>query len=251
MSHIPTEELPQHDELSRVTRGIELGCIVCAVLLLAWHGVRFAQTPEIWTWWLPLLVAAGMLSADLSSGLIHWTADTWFEETMPVLGRRFLRPFRVHHVNPDDFLRRDVIDTNGDVAMIVIPFLAAAFTIPLSEPWGRMAAVYLVSFCLCGLPTNQVHQWAHRPRPPRWVDWLQHRGILLSREAHARHHESPYLVNYCITTGWCNGLLTRINFFRRMERLVTRLTGLKARGDDQAFAESVFAAPPVPSEMRS
>jgi ubiquitin-conjugating enzyme E2 variant len=122
-----------------------------------------------------------------------------------------------------------------------IPFLAAAFAIPLSEPWGRAAAVYLVSFCLCGLPTNQVHQWAHRPQSPRWVDWLQRRGILLSREAHARHHAAPYVINYCITTGWCNALLSRLDFFRRFERLVTRVTGLKARGDDQAFAESVFA----------
>ena len=243
MSTPGDESLPQHDELSWVTRGIELACIVVAVLLLGWHGVRFARMEELWTWWLPLVAASGMLSADFSSGIVHWTADTWGEETMPILGRRFLRPFRVHHVNPHDFLRRDVIDTNGDVAMIVIPFLAAAFAIPLNDPWGRAAAVYLVSFCLCGLPTNQVHQWAHRPHPPRWVDWLQRRGLLLSREAHARHHAAPYVVNYCITTGWCNVLLTRMNFFRRLERLVTRVTGLPARGDDQAFAASVFAGP--------
>ncbi len=241
MSNSHVEQLPQHDELSWVTRGIELSCIVVAVSLLGWHGVRFARMDGLWTWWLPLVAAAGMLSADLSSGLVHWTADTWGKETMPILGRRFLRPFRVHHVNPHDFLRRDVIDTNGDVAMIVIPFLAAAFAIPLSEPWGRAAAVYLVSFCLCGLPTNQVHQWAHMTTPPRWVDWLQRRGILLSREAHARHHAAPYVVNYCITTGWCNTVLARLDFFRRLERLVTRVTGLPARGDDQAFAESVFA----------
>ncbi len=260
MSNTHDESLPQHDELSWVTRGIELTCIVVAILLLGWHGVRFARMEGLWTWWLPLVAAAGMLSADFSSGIVHWTADTWGEETMPILGRRFLRPFRVHHVNPHDFLRRNVIDTNGDVSMIVIPLLAAAFAIPLSEPWGRMAAVYLVSFCLCGLPTNQVHQWAHMPQPPRWVDWLQRRGLLLSRESHARHHAAPYVVNYCITTGWCNALLTRLDFFRRLERLVTRVTGLPARGDDHAFAASVFAGPvpdgcnsdsTIPSEMSS
>ncbi len=56
---------------------------------------------------------------------------------LPVLGRRFLRPFRVHHINPHDFLRRDFIDCNGDVAMLVLPMLAASMQIPLGTPIGR------------------------------------------------------------------------------------------------------------------
>ena len=44
-----------------------------------------------------------------------------FSETMPILGRRLLRPFRVHHVTPDDFLRRGFLTVNGDVALISIP----------------------------------------------------------------------------------------------------------------------------------
>ena len=30
-------------------------------------------------------------------------------------------------------------------------------------------------------PTNQVHQWAHMPSPPRLVRWLQARGVILGR----------------------------------------------------------------------
>ncbi len=236
-----TKPLPQHDALSWLTRAIEVTCIAVALALLTWHGVRFMRMTGDGAWWLWLVAAAGMLSADFASGFVHWTADTWGKETMPILGRRFLRPFRVHHVNPDDFLLRDVIDTNGDVAGLVIPFLAAAFLIPLDAPWGRAAAVWLVAFCLCGLPTNQVHQWAHMGQPPRWVDWLQRRGILLNRAAHARHHTAPYVANYCITTGWCNAALTSLGVFRRLEQIVTRATGLPARGDDGAFADSVFA----------
>ena len=36
------------------------------------------------------------------------------------IGPRLLVPFRVHHVNPEDFLRRRFVDTNGEVAAITL-----------------------------------------------------------------------------------------------------------------------------------
>ena len=215
---------------------MEIACITASGLLLLTHLLRLAIAPEHMRWWTPLIAMTGALMADFGSGLIHWVADTWGSETMPVLGRRFLRPFRVHHVNPDDFLRRKFADTNGDVSMILLPCLAAAFAIPIDRGWGHAVTVFLVALCAVGLPTNQVHQWAHKPDPPRWVRWLQDRGIILSREQHSRHHFPPYVENYCIATGWCNGVLRRVRFFRRMERLVTWATGLRPRDDDAAFS---------------
>ena len=82
-----------------------------------------------------------------------------------MLGRRFLRPFRVHHVNPADFLTRDFIDCNGDVAMLNIPFLVAALALP-DTPTGMGVSLALLAFAAVSLPTNQVHQWAHMPSPP-------------------------------------------------------------------------------------
>jgi ubiquitin-conjugating enzyme E2 variant len=161
--------LPVHDQLSWITRGIELSCILVAAALAGWHLWRLAFSGSFWVWWSPIPMVAGLIAADFASGIVHWTADTWGSETMPVLGRRFVRPFRVHHVNPDDFLRRDVIDTNGDVAMIVILVLTAAFWFPLETPGGQACTLFLVAFSLAGLPTNQVHQWAHMPNPPRFV----------------------------------------------------------------------------------
>ena len=73
-----------------------------------------------------------------------------------MIGRRLLRPFRVHHVNPDDFTRRRFLDVNGDVAMIVLFFLLAALAFPLERTWGRLAEGFFFSFCLVGIPTNQV-----------------------------------------------------------------------------------------------
>lgn len=236
-----SNHLPAHDEIGWGQRALELACILATASLLASHVLRLAGTPGIVAWWHPLVVVVGMLSADFVSGMIHWTADTWFEETMPLLGRRFLRPFRVHHVNPDDFLRRNVIDTNGDVSMLVIPALIAAFWIPLDVVGGQVAAVFVLSFAAAAWPTNQVHQWAHRPHPPRLVRWLQDYGIILSRAEHSRHHRHPYAMNYCIALGWLNRPLTAIDFFRRLERLVTLLTGLQPRSDDAGFQAQLEA----------
>ena len=199
-----TTGLPHHDEIGGAQRAFELSSIAAAGSLLAYQVFRLALMPPGLTRWQPLAVAAGMVSADFASGLVHWTADTWGSETMPLLGRRFLRPFRVHHVNPDDFLRRDFIDTNGDVSMLVIPALTAACCIPLDSAVGASAAIYLVGFAAAGWLTNQVHQWAHMPHPPRGVRWLQDRGVILGRLAHQQHHRPPYSTNYCIATGWLN-----------------------------------------------
>ena len=189
-----------------------------------------------------------MVAADFLSGLVHWAADTWGSERMPVIGRRLLHPFRVHHVNPDDFLRRRFVDTNGDVAVLVIPVLTAALALQLDGPWGVAAVVFLGSFSGIALLTNQVHQWAHQPRPPSVVRLLQGCRLILAREAHARHHQPPYAANYCIATGWCNRPLAAIDFFRRLERAVTGLTGLHPRQDDAEFQISVEAGLSEPTD---
>jgi ubiquitin-conjugating enzyme E2 variant len=238
----PDQLLARHDEVRPHTRVLEVASLLGAAALLVWHLVRFAAVPDLLAWWLPVALLAGVLAADFASGLVHWFADTWGSETMPVLGRRLLRPFRVHHVNPDDFLRRNFIDCNGDVALLTSLFLLVALLIPLTTEFGRVAAVLVVAFCAAGLPTNQLHQWAHMTDAPWPVAWLQRWGLILSYEQHQRHHAAPYVRNYCIATGWCNRPLTALGFFPALERLITRLTGLQPRSDDQAFATACNGA---------
>jgi plasmanylethanolamine desaturase len=227
--------LPGHDDFGLTRRFVEAGCIATAVSLLLVHWQRFFTLPASIPWWTLAFVAAGVVAADFLSGLIHWTADTWGSETMPIVGRRFLRPFRVHHVNPGDFLRRRFLDTNGDVAVIVIPFLAGMFWISPDEAFGQSVTACLLGFCSAGLFTNQMHQWAHMPCPPRPVRLLQKCRLILSSQIHQRHHRPPYVTDYCIATGWCNGVLNRIRFFQRLERGVTWATGVMPREDDDLF----------------
>jgi ubiquitin-conjugating enzyme E2 variant len=226
------------DNSGTLTWAVELTCLVGAAALFLVDVFRLWTTVGL-RWWVPIVVVAAGVVADLGSGVVHWTADTWGSDTMPVIGRRFLLPFRVHHLDPQDFLRRGFVDCNGDVAMLTLPVLIGATLLPATTTWGGVVAVALVALAGWALPTNQVHQWAHMPDPPRAVRWLQRRGILLSVEAHQRHHVSPYAVNYCIATGWCNGVATISGLFVGLERVITHFTGVMPREDERELDRRV------------
>ena len=54
--------------------------------------------------------------------------------------------------------------------------------------------------------------------PPSLAAWLQRCGLILSKEHHDIHHASPYDTYYCITVGFWNPLLDRIQFFEWIEK---------------------------------
>jgi len=228
-------ELPVHYELSRGQVVFSCACIAVAFLLLGALGVRIVRGLDLWRWWVGLACAGGLVAADFGSGLIHWAADTWGRDDCPIIGPRLLVPFRVHHINPDDFLRRRFIDTNGEVAAIAVPVLLLLLALPLDTAWGGPVAVFGFAFCSLGSMTNQIHQWAHMPSAPIPVRVLQRCGVLLDRTQHAAHHSRPYDRQYCITTGWCNGPLDAIGFFRHLESAITALTGVMPRHDDHRY----------------
>lgn len=236
---VPASTLPQQGDLGPWVRASEAICLAVAGTLVVANGVRLGSAGALAEWWtLPLLLAT-LAAADFITGCIHWFADTWGTETMPILGQRLIRPFRIHHVNPDDFLDRSFVDANGDVAMLNLPVLAAALFVPVATTTGQILALGMASLAMWVLPTNQVHQWAHRATAPAAVAWLQRRGIILSPARHQHHHTAPFVSDYCILTGWCNAPLARIGFFRKLERMITAVTGVDPRSEDGAYAASV------------
>jgi ubiquitin-conjugating enzyme E2 variant len=238
-----------HYELTPLRRLMSTMAVGASFLLLAAYAARVVAHLAPRHWWLVVVFAAGMAVADFMSGLVHWGADTWGRDDLPFIGHRLLVPFRVHHINPDDFLRRRFTDTNGDVALISIPVLWALSSTPLESMPGICFAVFGLGFCGVGLFTNQIHQWAHMPSPPVPIRWLQNAGVILGRAEHARHHQRPYDQRYCITTGWCNLPLESVDFFRRLERTITRLTGARPREDDRRY-ESRYGIPGEPAVRR-
>ena len=236
------DSLPAIGEASRAQSALWTGAIAAASFGLVVLAVRLLVTADLSHWWGVLTVLAGLLAADFASGLVHWGADTWGSDDFPLLGPRLLVPFRVHHVNPADFLRRRFVDTNGDLALLALPVVAALHFLPHDTPSGTGAALFAGSFCGAAMWTNQIHQWAHMPSPPWLVRLLQDAGLILGRADHALHHDCPYHTHYCITTGWCNRALEALGFFRRLERLVTRMTGALPRQDDRRY-EQRYGAP--------
>ena len=225
----------RHYEMTRTQRIFSIVSIAAAVGLLAAVAIRIALRIEFGWWTVPVFLA-GVAAADFASGLVHWAADTWGSDDLPLVGRRLLKPFRLHHIDPDDFLRRSFIDANGDVAFATLPVLVALLVVPLDARPAGIGALFGFGVCAIGMWTNQIHQWAHMPAPPPVIRWLQDRGVLLDRRHHAAHHAGSYDRHYCITTGWCNAPLEAIGFFRTVEGLVSTVTGARPREDDRRYA---------------
>ncbi len=233
VSEMKSPQARYHEGSSKRTLVFETCCVLTAYGLILLHLYRISNHFSLWHWDCLFAILLGWLAADLASGVVHWLADTWGSESMPWLGPRFLTPFRVHHVTPHSFLECKFMDTNGDTAMIGIPFLLSILILPIATATGFWWTIFATAFCAFAIPTNQIHQWAHMPHPPRWVSWLQQSGLILSSSAHRKHHSGEHAQNYCITTGFCNRILDRIRFFRFLEWCVTRATGFQPREDEQ------------------
>jgi plasmanylethanolamine desaturase len=74
------------------------------------------------------------------------------------------------------------------------------------------------------------------------VKLLQNLHLILPPRDHHIHHTSPHDEYYCITNGWMNPFLERINFWKHMEEGITKLTGVIPREDDFSWCE---IAPPA------
>ena len=160
-----------------------------------------------------LALAAAVVVADLASGIVHALCDNLGSVDTPVLGQKFIRSFREHHVDPLDMTRGDFVRVNADNFLVCLPILVpAVFWLDVDRHLGL--AVFLCGLFVLVVLTNQIHKWAHLDdQAPRPVRWLQRRGVILSPAHHAVHHTPPHDSHYCITTGLTNGVLAKIGFW--------------------------------------
>ncbi|RYZ08630.1 MAG: carotenoid synthesis regulator CarF [Myxococcales bacterium] len=204
---------------ARSHRILEIGGLaVSAALTVVTAVLAVRASPEGGIWFAALACFAGLCLADLMSGLVHWSADTYGSPTMPIFGG-FVRTFREHHADQADITRHDFIETNGDVCIFSSP---VHLTLLL---WVENAfALFLVLGVFIGSYFNsQIHKWAHAAEPPWLVRAGQRTRVLLSPGHHSRHHSGAHLTHYCITTGWMNRVLDGVGFFRKLEWLLLKL----------------------------
>jgi len=221
-----------------------IGLILCVSLMVAdlYFLVKYFNSAN--AIFIVLSAIAGICSADMVSGLVHWAADTWGTVEFPVLGPGLLRPFREHHIDPTSICRHDFIETNGDCfSACVLPLCYSVYKFFTYTP-EQIAETYNVEmyvfFLACFVTmTNEFHKWSHTYFGlPKWITTLQDYHIILPRIHHRQHHVSPHEVNYCITTGWLNPPLEAIDFWRKFERLITATTGAIPRSDDMNWSKT-------------
>ncbi len=188
---------------------------------------------EIKTLLFPALLL-GWVGADIASGIIHWAGDTWGSADTFILGPALIRPFREHHVDAKAMTRHDFVETNASCALGGIPILVASLLVPFQTAHWLFVFLDLFVFFLMlfVLMTNQIHKWCHQDHPPKGIGFLQKYKILLNPKHHNIHHTPPFNTYYCITTGWMNWILYKIQFFPTMEKIITKMTGAIPRKDD-------------------
>jgi ubiquitin-conjugating enzyme E2 variant len=214
-------------------RRFEIASIVCFAAAMAWLLLRLADRLLEYPFLAASAFMLGFVAADLTSGIVHWLADTWGSVDLPFVGRALIRPFREHHVDPKAITRHDFVETNGNNCFICLPPVTLTAAFVSFDDWrGVFAGVLVFSLCLWIFCTNQFHKWSHSDDPPAVVVALQRLSLILPRDHHAVHHSAPFATYYCITVGWLNEPLHRIGFFRGLERLISATTGLLPREDD-------------------
>lgn len=196
--------------------------------------------------WIVALVMMAYILADFVSGFFHWMGDTWGSPETPLAGAVFVRPFREHHVDQLAITRHDFIEVNGANCAISIPVLAALHFLPFETTrWGAPVGVFFSAFLWFIFATNQFHMWAHiaADKRPRVVSLLQRLHLILPPDHHAIHHAAPYSKYYSITVGWVNEPLHRLRFYRVLEFIISKLTGMVPRKDDIGLYAAKALAP--------
>ncbi len=223
-------------EIGFGTRVVFGGSIAIAAGLSALHLERLIDVVATASWIGPSVgVLAGILAADLVTGVLHWACDTWGDEHTPWIGASLIRSFREHHRSPRAMLDHHWIEVNGQGAAATgagfLLWMLADAALPLQL--GGFGFAFLWSLLSFSALTNQVHRWAHMETPPALVRRLQDAGLFLSRSGHDPHHCAPHMTGYCIFTGWCNGPLDRLGVWRHLERSITLVTGARPRTEAQ------------------
>lgn len=229
MTHSALSLEKQNDQRFSLYRVVQAAAFIAfgaTSIALALDIAEAAQTFGR-VWLLPVVAVAGYALADLLSGVVHFLADNFGSPETPFLGKAFVMPFRDHHFDPKGILHHPFMIANGNNCLVALPtLLIVFFFVPVAGTFaGYLFGSFFLSLSLSVFLTNQFHKWAHTDDPPRVVEWLQARGIILSREHHDLHHTSPFDTYYCITAGWWNGVLERSRFFERVTPLLKRITG--------------------------
>ena len=166
-----------------------------------------------------------ILLLDFVSGIVHWAMDSYGHPDSPVMGRIYIGPNIRHHRYPREFMARTYLQSSWDLLLIGALILAAAWALG-RVPWE----VWL--FVAMGSNAILFHKWMHRTRRENGpiISLLHDLRLIQTPRHHARHHSGAKDTNYCVITVALNPLLDAMGFWRFLERVVFRASGVAPRG---------------------
>lgn len=169
-------------------------------------------------------VVAGWAAADLGSGLFHWAVDNYPTRKTPLIGD-LAEKFQVHHHERTSILERSTLSNVAQIGIFSwMPMLATAVINP------HYAVAAGVTSMIAGVTLSQAnHRWTHDPKAPGYTKVLQKLHVSESRADHAKHHAMPWDDYYCIVNGMWNPLLSRTQFWRKLEKGVYQVTGRESK----------------------
>jgi hypothetical protein len=141
-------------------------------------------------------IVTGWFVIDLITGVYHFVIDHR-KPSDPVIGGQ-VADFQEHHENPRSMEKCGLLARVWLPTVMALPALAfARYGLPWF--WWTVFAGALVS--------QQAHYWAHRgPLAPWYARALQQLGVLISPDAHGRHH-GDFERSYGVLNGWSHGAL--------------------------------------------
>lgn len=178
-----------------------------------------------------LAVVLVFFGYDLHSGILHIVLDHPDNTFLPIMGQSCLE-FQWHHLIPDDLVRKDFVDTCGDMNMLLPILLVINFYLydaPFKQVAGVLRALY--AFLRYGVPPDlsflpgvpmvvggtkifvgYFGQYSHRAshavgaRRTPLMDWLERCGLVMSARDHYVHHKPPHDMDFCLI-GFCNPII--------------------------------------------
>lgn len=178
------------------------------------------------------IVISAYLMSDFLMGMFHWLKDTYFSPHTFYIGKRFIWNSRLHHIKP----RYITQFSNWKIFMD-----SAKWTLLWMAPLTYFIGINLftcILFFMIGI-NDIIHKYAHTldHERPKLITLLQKTNIIQSREEHYQHHISPHEINYCPITPYLNGVLQKVNFWRRLESVVEKISGVKPRENQPDYVE--------------